>query len=121
MDCFAPLGPAVVTADEVGDPHNLNISCRVNNEIKQVRIIIIIQGFQSPLHLQSSNTSNLVFDISYIVSWVSQFTTLLPGDIILTGTPSGVGANMRPQQFLQRGDVVECNVENIGSVINRII
>ena len=51
MDCFAPLGPAVVTADEVGDPHNLNISCRVNNEIKQVRIIITIQGFQPFLTL----------------------------------------------------------------------
>jgi 2-keto-4-pentenoate hydratase/2-oxohepta-3-ene-1,7-dioic acid hydratase in catechol pathway len=62
-----------------------------------------------------------VFGVDFVVSWVSQFSTLLPGDIILTGTPGGVGTNMKPKQFLKVGDVVECRVEGIGSVVNKIV
>ena len=70
--------------------------------------------------LQNSNTGQFVFGVDDVVSWVSQFTTLLPGDLILTGTPPGVGAFMKPPQFLKVGDIVECKVENIGSVVNKI-
>jgi len=104
MDAFAPIGPAVVTSDEIGDPHNLDLSCTVNGQIKQ-----------------NSNTSQFVFGVDDVVAWVSQFSTLLPGDIILTGTPPGVGAFMKPPQFLQVGDIVECKVEKIGSVINKVV
>lgn len=104
MDAFAPIGPAVVTKEEVGDPHNLNLSCTVNGEIKQ-----------------NSNTSQFVFGVDAVVAWVSQFSTLLPGDLILTGTPPGVGAFMKPPQFLNVGDVVECKIEKIGSVVNKIV
>ena len=62
----------------------------------------------------------MIFGVDFVVSWVSQFTTLLPGDIILTGTPGGVGINGKPAEFLQVGDVIECNVERIGSVLNKV-
>jgi len=104
MDAFAPIGPAVVTKEEVGDPHNLNLSCIVNGSVKQ-----------------DSNTCQLVFGVDEVVSWISQFSTLLPGDVILTGTPPGVGVFMKPPQFLHVGDVVECKVEKIGSVINKVV
>ena len=74
------------------------------------------------LYIQDSNTSQLVFGIPEVIAWVSQFMTLLPGDIILTGTPPGVGVFMKPQpQFLKVGDVVECWVENIGSLVNTVV
>lgn len=104
MDKFCPIGPALVTSDEVGDTNNLNLSCTVNGVVKQ-----------------DSNTKQLVFGVAEVVSWVSQFTTLLPGDIILTGTPPGVGVFMKPPQFLQKGDVVECKIEKIGSITNKIV
>eukprot|EP00092_Neocalanus_flemingeri_P081672 GFUD01102066.1.p1 GENE.GFUD01102066.1~~GFUD01102066.1.p1 ORF type:complete len:286 (-),score=67.41 GFUD01102066.1:68-925(-) len=104
MDAFAPIGPAVVTKEEVGDPHNLNLSCTVNGEVKQ-----------------DSNTKQFVFGVDAVVSWISQFSTLLPGDLILTGTPPGVGAFMKPPQFLKIGDVVECKIEKIGSVFNKVV
>merc|ERR1719331_494064 len=94
MDSFCPIGPAIATRDEVGDPHNLNLSCSVNGVVKQ-----------------DSNTKQLVFGVPEGVSWISQFTTLLPGDVILTGTPPGVGVFMKPPQFLKKGDVVECKIE----------
>ena len=84
MDAFCPLGPCIVTLDEVGDPHNLNLKCLVNGVVKQ-----------------NSNTQNLVFDTNQIVSWCSKFFTLLPGDLILTGTPPGVGFGMKPPQYLK--------------------
>ncbi len=84
MDGFCPLGPAIVTADEVGDPHKLGVRCLVNGVTKQ-----------------SSNTDQLVFNTQQIVAWVSKFFTLLPGDVILTGTPPGVGVFMKPPQFLK--------------------
>jgi len=104
MDNFCPLGPAIVTRDDIEDPHNLNLSCIVNGEIKQ-----------------DSNTKQLVFGVPEVVAWVSQFTTLLPGDIILTGTPPGVGVFKKPPQFLHKGDVVECKIDHIGSIKNKIV
>jgi len=104
MDNFCPIGPALVTKDEIEDPHNLNLSCLVNGVVKQ-----------------DSNTRQLVFGVGEVVAWVSQFTTLLPGDIILTGTPPGVGVFMKPPQFLQKGDVVECKVEGIGCIVNTVV
>jgi len=104
MEAFAPIGPAIVTKEEIGDPNNLNLSCKVNGEVKQ-----------------DSNTSQFVFNVSDVISWVSIFTTLYPGDIILTGTPPGVGAFMKPPQFLKVGDLVECNVQKIGNVVNKIV
>lgn len=104
MDNFCPMGPAVVTRDEILDPHNLNLSCSVNGVVKQ-----------------DSNTKQLVFGVAEVVSWVSQFTTLLPGDLILTGTPPGVGVFMKPPQFLHKGDVVECKIEGIGSITNQVV
>jgi len=105
MDAFAPIGPAIVTKEDIGDPHNLNLSCTVNGVVKQ-----------------DSNTAQFVFGVDEVVAWVSKFTTLLPGDIILTGTPPGVGAFQKPTpQFLKIGDIVECKVEKIGSVFNKIV
>ena len=81
---FVFAGPAVVTTDEVGDPHNLGIRCTVNGVTKQ-----------------DSSTAQLVFNTQQIVAWCSKFFTLLPGDVILTGTPPGVGVFMKPPQFLK--------------------
>ena len=94
----------IVTADEIGDPHRLAIETRVNGEV-----------------MQSSNTSDLVFNVRQIVSYYSKFLTLLPGDIVATGSPSGVGYGRKPQQFLRVGDVVEVAVEGIGTLRNRIV
>jgi len=104
MDNFCPIGPALVTRDEIPEPEKLNLSCIVNGVTKQ-----------------DSNTKQLVFGVAEVVAWVSQFTTLLPGDIILTGTPPGVGVFMKPPQFLKKGDVVECTVEMIGTITNKIV
>lgn len=97
-DTFAPLGPFMVTKDEIEDPHNLNLWLKLNGEIKQ-----------------QSNTSDFVFNIPQVVSYISRFMSLLPGDIISTGTPSGVGMGLKPQRFLKPGDVVELGIENLGS------
>jgi len=104
MDAFCPLGPAIVTKDELGDPHNLNLKCLVNGEVKQ-----------------DSNTNQLVFKTEQLVSWCSKLFTLLPGDVILTGTPPGVGIFRQPPQFLKRGDVVECVIDKIGTVTNKVV
>ena len=97
-DSFAPLGPYLVTADEIKDPHNLNLWLKVNGEIKQ-----------------ESSTSDFIFKIPTLISYISQFMTLLPGDIISTGTPSGVGLGLNPQQFINEGDVVELGIDQLGS------
>ncbi|WP_264740853.1 fumarylacetoacetate hydrolase family protein [Cytobacillus firmus] len=102
-DTFAPIGPAVVTKDEAGDPHNLNISLRLNNEI-----------------MQDSNTKNLIFKIPYIVSFLSQSMTLKPGDLIATGTPPGVGMGRDPQVWLKEGDQISITIENIGTLNNTV-
>ena len=97
-DTFAPLGPYIVTPEEIGDPQNLKIWLTVNGQF-----------------MQESNTSAMVFDVHYLVSYVSQFMTLLPGDIIATGTPAGVGLGHNPKRFLKAGDVVALGIEKIGS------
>lgn len=96
-DTFAPLGPFLVTRDEIPNPHNLDLWLKLNGEIKQ-----------------QSNTSDFVFDIPQVVSYISQFMSLLPGDIISTGTPFGVGMGLSPQRFLRPGDVVELGIEGLG-------
>lgn len=96
-DTFAPLGPFLLTRDEMPDPHKLDLWLKLNGKI-----------------MQSSNTSDLIFDVPTLVSYISQFMTLLPGDIISTGTPSGVGLGLTPPQYLQAGDTVELGIENLG-------
>lgn len=104
QDSFAPMGPCIVTADEIGDPHNLNILTHVNGVEKQ-----------------NSNTRFMLFNISQLIADISGVMTLEPGDIIATGTPAGVGAGRDPQEFLWPGDVVECTVEGIGTLRNPIV
>ena len=95
---FAPIGPYLVTKSEIPDPHNLNLWLNVNGE-----------------QLQHSNTSDLIFDIPTLVSYISQFMTLLPGDIISTGTPFGVGLGWNPPRYLKAGDVMELGIEKLGT------
>ena len=97
-DHFAPLGPLLVTKDEIPDPHNLRLWLKLNGKI-----------------LQDSNTSDLIFDIPTIVSHLSQYMTLLPGDVISTGTPAGVGMGLKPEpRFLEHGDTVELGIDGLG-------
>lgn len=103
-DTFAPIGPFLVTEDEVGDPHNLDIELSVNGDVRQ-----------------SSNTDNLVFNCYEVVSFISQSITLEAGDIIFTGTPSGVGVFRKPPVFLKPGDLVEVTIEKIGKLTNPVI
>jgi len=104
MDAFCPIGPEIVTKDEIPDPHNLAIKCRVNGVTKQ-----------------DSSTSQLVHRVEKCVEMLSSFVTLHPGDIILTGTPPGVGVFAKPPFFLKKGDVIECEIENIGVIRNAIV
>lgn len=97
-DSFGPIGPWLVTADEVPDPQALELWCEVNGE-----------------RLQASSTADMIFGVHFIVAYVSQFMTLHPGDVIMTGTPSGVGAGLKPQRFLRPGDVVTCAVAGLGA------
>jgi len=97
-DTFAPLGPFLATKNEIADPHNLKLWLKVNNEL-----------------LQNSTTADLVFGIPVLVSYISQFMTLLPGDIISTGTPFGVGLGLQPQRYLKPGDVIELGIEGLGT------
>ena len=103
-DSFAPIGPYVATKDEIPDPHNLNLWLKVNGET-----------------LQLSNTSDLVFKIPFLVSYISQFMSLIPGDIISTGTPSGVGLGLKPPRYLKPGDIVELSVDGLGSAKQNVI
>lgn len=96
-DTFAPIGPFLVTKEEIADPHQLDLWLKVNGE-----------------RLQNSNTADLVFDIPTLVSYISQFMTLLPGDIISTGTPSGVGLGLIPPRYLKAGDAVELGISGLG-------
>ncbi|MDE2731363.1 MAG: fumarylacetoacetate hydrolase family protein [Bacteroidota bacterium] len=96
-DTFAPLGPFWVTPDEIPDPNNLALWLTVNGK-----------------RVQDGSTSNFVFNVAQLVSYVSRFMTLLPGDIISTGTPAGVGLGMNPPRYLQPGDVVELGIEGLG-------
>ena len=103
-DTFAPFGPWLVTQDEIEDPNNLNMWLKVNGET-----------------MQSSNSSNLHYKIPFLLSYVSQFMTLLPGDIISTGTPPGVGMGMDPQVYLQAGDLVELGIDQLGSSSQKVV
>ena len=103
-DSFAPMGPWLTTTDEVPDPQKLHLWCKVNGEIRQ-----------------NSWTSDMTFTVRRLVSEVSQFMTLLPGDVIATGTPSGVAMGMKPPRFLEAGDLVECCVEGLGKLEQRVI
>lgn len=104
QDSYAPFGPAVRTADDLADPHNLDLSLRVNGEVKQ-----------------KSNTRYLLFKIPELIADITSGVTLEPGDVIATGSPAGVGASFTPQQFLVPGDAVECTVESIGTLRNPVI
>ena len=95
---FGPIGPWMVTADEVPNPQNLRLSLSLNGEV-----------------VQDSNTDDMIFGVAKIVSYMSRFMKLLPGDIIATGTPSGVGMGMKPQRFLRPGDVMELGIEGLGN------
>jgi 2-keto-4-pentenoate hydratase/2-oxohepta-3-ene-1,7-dioic acid hydratase in catechol pathway len=103
QDTFAPMGPILVTKDEIENPHNLNLSLKVNGVEKQ-----------------NSNTKFLLFNINDLIEDLSIVFTLEPGDIIATGTPSGVGAGRNPQEWMYDGDVVEATVEGIGTIVNRV-
>jgi 2-keto-4-pentenoate hydratase/2-oxohepta-3-ene-1,7-dioic acid hydratase in catechol pathway len=97
-DTFAPIGPWLVTKDEIKDPHNLRLWLTLNGKT-----------------MQDGNTDDLIFNIPYLVSYISQFMTLLPGDIVSTGTPAGVGLGFTPNIFLQDGDIVELGIDGLGT------
>ena len=103
LDTFGPCGPWLVTSEELPDPHNLNIGLKLNGDARQ-----------------RSNTSDLIFKIPEIIEFVSQDLTLKPGDIISTGTPSGVGVFMNPPVFLRHGDRIEITIEKIGALQNYV-
>ena len=103
LDGGCPMGPWIVTADDIADPQNLAIACRVNGVTKQ-----------------ASNTRNMIFNVASIIEWLSRGMTLEAGDVIATGTPSGVGFVREPPEFLLPGDVVECEVECVGVLRNSI-
>jgi 2,4-diketo-3-deoxy-L-fuconate hydrolase len=96
-DTFAPLGPFIATKDEITDPNNLNLWLKLNGKI-----------------MQNSSTSDFIFNIQHVVSYISQFMTLLPGDVISTGTPFGVGLGLIPPKYLKSGDIVELGIEHLG-------
>lgn len=104
FDTAGPVGPYIVTADEIADPHNLRISLRLNGET-----------------MQDGNTSDFIFNIPTVVSYLSEIMTLEPGDLIATGTPEGVGAARDPQVFLKPGDVVEVEIEGLGVLRNPVV
>jgi len=102
-DTFAPLGPFLASTDEIANPNQLRLWLKVNGEIKQ-----------------DSNTSDMVFHIPFLVSYISQYMSLLPGDVISTGTPEGVGLGFKPPQYLKPGDVVELGIDGLGSSSQRV-
>jgi len=104
FDTHAPIGPSIVTSEQIYDPHNLKIECHVNGELRQ-----------------SSNTKYLAFNIWEQIEELSKVMTLKPGDLIFTGTPGGVGVAMDPPISLKSGDVVRCEIENIGFIENRFV
>jgi len=103
FDTFCPLGPVLVTADELGDPQDLGVRCRVNGEC-----------------VQDGRTGEMIFPVARLIAFLSQDTTLKAGTVILTGTPAGVGAAMKPPRFLAAGDRVEVEIEGIGTLSNPV-
>ncbi|CAH1784086.1 unnamed protein product [Owenia fusiformis] len=104
MDCFCPLGPAIVMKEDISDPHNLGLRTRVNGVTKQ-----------------DSCTSQLIHKTADLIAYCSRFFTLLPGDIMLSGTPPGVGMFRNPPEYLQKGDVVEVEIDEIGTISNKVV
>jgi 2-keto-4-pentenoate hydratase/2-oxohepta-3-ene-1,7-dioic acid hydratase in catechol pathway len=104
FDTFAPLGPVLTTVEEITNPNALRIRTILNNEV-----------------LQDSNTSDMIFDVPTLIEFLSGSTTLLPGTVILTGTPQGVGAARKPQRFLKPGDSITVEIEKIGSLTNPVL
>ena len=104
FDTFAPIGPAIVTADEIADPHKLRISLTLNGET-----------------MQDSNTSNLIFKVPQLIAYLSSVFTLEPGDIIATGTPAGVGFARKPPRWLRPGDEVRIQIEGLGELVNPVV
>ncbi|MFM2359676.1 MAG: hypothetical protein RLY16_1669 [Bacteroidota bacterium] len=103
-DTFAPIGPMLITPDEITDINNLRLWLKVNDTI-----------------MQDGNTANLIFKIPFLISYVSRFMTLLPGDIISTGTPAGVGLGMKPPLYLKPGDVMELGIDQIGISTQKVV
>jgi acylpyruvate hydrolase len=103
IDTFAPMGPGIVPASEIPNPQALTLSTRVNGQT-----------------LQHASTELMIFSVAYTIAYISSFMTLVPGDIIATGTPSGVGFIRKPPIFLHDGDVVEIAIERIGTIINKV-
>ena len=104
MDTFSPIGPAIVTKDEVPDIHNKGIRCYINGKV-----------------VQDSNTNEMIHTAPKCVAWISKFITLKPGDLIFTGTPSGVGCFRDPPVWLGHGDVVKCEIDGLGSITNECV
>lgn len=104
FDTFAPMGPALVTADEVPDPHDLNLRVRIGEET-----------------LQNSSTRNLIFSIPQLITYLSNVMTLEPGDVVSTGTPPGVGFARKPPRYLRPGDMVEVEIEGLGLLVNPVV
>lgn len=103
-DRTTPIGPALVSADEIGDPSTLHVELRLNGEV-----------------MQSAPTSQMIFDVPTLISIISEFTTLAPGDTLLTGTPGGVGYRRAPQVFLTPGDTVAVEIETVGRIENPVV
>ena len=103
-DTFAPMGPFMATKDEIPNSDNLGMWLTVNGE-----------------KMQDGNTSNLIFNVPHVVSYLSHFMSLLPGDVISTGTPAGVGMGMSPERYLKPGDVVELGIDGLGSSKQNVV
>ena len=103
-DTYGPIGPYLVTKDDIKDVNNLNMSLDLNGK-----------------RMQTGNTSTMIFNVNVIVSYVSKFMTLQPGDIITTGTPPGVGMGMKPQQFLKSGDEMKLAIDNLGEQTSKVV
>lgn len=104
FDTFGPIGPWLLTADELPDPQTLEMELKVNGKTRQ-----------------HSNTGDMIFPVAKLVSYLSQFMTLLPGDVVFTGTPSGVGLGMKPPQFLKKGDIVTLRIDKLGTQTQKVV
>ena len=104
LDGSCPMGPYVVTKDEIPNAHNLSIVTKVNDEVRQ-----------------NGNTASMIFKIDELIAEISRYVTLEPGDVILTGTPAGVGKGMTPPTFLKKGDTVKISIEGIGTLVNKFV
>jgi 2-keto-4-pentenoate hydratase/2-oxohepta-3-ene-1,7-dioic acid hydratase in catechol pathway len=104
FDTFGPLGPVAVKQEELGDPQDINLRSYVNGELRQ-----------------DGNTSDMIFGVYYLISYISRTITLFPGDLISTGTPSGVGLFAEGNKLLKPGDLVSCEIEGIGAISNKVV